>query len=132
MIALKRITQGIEIASRDLSSSRIQLNGSDTDAAKMAGPMSDLATRIEGFAGDIAKFMNGETLPGTPTKKAAKPAADTAAPPPLDAAAETMAAEAERLAAMSATVALTGGGRTRSVAAAAPAAEPGARERRET
>ena len=131
VIALKRITQGIEIAGRDLASHRQALNGSDGDAAKTAAPLAELTTRIEGLAGDISKFMSGETTPAGAPKKPAKAAADAAPQIPLDTAAENMAAESERLAAMAATVALTGGNRTKT-AAAVVAAEPGARERLET
>ena len=133
VIALKRITQGIEIANRDLTSNRTALNGADVDAAKTAGPLSEIATRIEGLAGDVGKFMIGETLQGGAPKKPAKAATEPQAAVPLDAAAETLAAEAERLAAMAATVALTGGSRGRAAAAAPPpAADSSARERLET
>ena len=133
VIALKRITQGIEITARDLASHKAALNGSDTEAAKTSGALSELATRIEGLGGDIAKFVNGEAVTGGPSKKAPpKPVAEQAPAPPLDTAAEAMAAEAERLAAMASTVALTGGSRARPAAVVPLAAEPGARERLET
>ncbi len=131
VIALKRITQGIEITARDLASHKVALNGSDTEAAKTSGALTELATRIEGLGGDIAKFANGEAVTGGPSKKAPKPVVEQAPAQPLDAAAEGMAAEAERLAAMASTVALTGGSRTRPVATPV-AIEPGARERLET
>jgi outer membrane protein OmpA-like peptidoglycan-associated protein len=132
VIALKRITQGIEIAARDLTANRTVLNGSDGDAAKAAGPLVEITTRIEGLAGDIAKYMNGEAPQGAQPKKPAKPAADAATAVPLDAAAENLAAESERLAAMAATVALTGNGHGKPVATAAPAVELSARERLES
>ena len=131
VIALKRITQGIEIVTRDLTATRSVLNSSETDAAKATGPLLDIAGRIEGLGGDVAKYMNGEALQGVPAKKAAKPAAETVATTTsLDSAAEGVAAEAERLAAMASTVALTNNVKAHIVAAAVP--ELGARERLET
>ena len=131
VIALKRITQAIEITARDLASHKAALNGTDTEAAKTSGALSELAIRIEALGGDIAKFANGEAVTGGPSKKAPKPSAEQVPAQPLDTAAESMASEAERLAAMASTVALTGGARARTVAAPV-AAEPGARERLET
>lgn len=132
VIALKRISQGIEIAARDLGTQRNTLAGSDSDAAKAAGPLTEIATRLEGLSGDIAKYVSGETLQSVPAKKGAKAAEGAAqAVPTLDAAAENVGAEAERLAAMAATVALTNNLKAHAVAAATQP-ESGPRERLET
>lgn len=130
VIALKRITQGIEIVTRDLGNNRAIINGPESDAAKAAGPLLDIANRIEGLGGEVAKYMNGDTLQlGTP-KKAAKAAAEaTPSAVSLDSAAESVAAESERLGAMAGTVALTNNAKSRTIAAATP--ELGARERLE-
>ena len=130
VIALKRITQGIDIIARDLTANRAVINGPEADAGKAAAPLLEIANRIEALGGDVAKYMSGETLQGGPAKKAAKTAADPAAAGvSLDSAAESVAAESERLAAMAATVALTSNSRARTPVAAA--AEFGTRERLE-
>jgi outer membrane protein OmpA-like peptidoglycan-associated protein len=129
VIAIKRIMQGIEIAARDLATQRNVVN-TEADAAKAAAPLAEIATRIEGLSGDIAKYVSGETLQSVPAKKGGKSEAPAAASVALDAAAESVAAEAERLSAMASTVALTNNLKPHAIAAA-PASDVGPRERLE-